>query len=352
MTVSKKKVAVAVSCALGFVAGAQADEMTIYGSLGAALELIDNGDTSTTEVNNNHSAFGLKGSKDLGDGLKGVYLFDTFVGIDAGGGAGDEGLFGGGRDGWVGLSGESWGIVALGFQGRPWKTSTNHLDIFGSTVADYSAIMGTVGTRYFDGGIGNSIIYFGPNINGFSWHAQFGADEDDDSTNDWGAQVNYSGGPLYVSFSYDVDGQSDDLDIDDVTAIKLAGSFMLGEATTLTGIYDQISGEEADSRDAFYFALSHRISDTTLKLAYALADDTDDVSDSGATYFALGVAHKLSDEIEVFALYSALDNDENGTYTYISSPHTSSSNNTGITEVGDDSNVIAAGIRYDFSWAN
>ena len=361
MSTSKTKITVAVACALGIAAHAQADELTIYGTVGAALELIDNGDTSTTEVNNNHSAFGLKGSKDIQDGLKGVYLFDAFVGIDAGGGAGDDSLFGGGRDGWVGLSGESWGIVALGFQGRPWKTSTNHLDIFGSTAADYSAILGTTGDSnldgkpedaYFDGGIGNSLIYFGPNINGFSWHLQFGADEQDDSTNDWGAQVNYSNDSLYLSLSHDVDGQGDDDNVDDISATKLAASFTFGGATTITGIFDQISGEDATSRDAFYIALAHRIANTTLKLAYGVADDNDDVSDSGATYVTLGVSHKLTDDIELYALYSQLDNDENGTYTYISEPHTTSSGNTGIPEAGEDSNVIAAGIRYDFAWEN
>jgi len=354
MIMSKQKCALAVSIALGFVSGANADEMTVYGSLGVAMEALDNGEASTTAVSNNHSVFGIKGSKTLNDNLTAVYLFDAFVGIDAGGGAGDDSLFGGGRDGWLGLSDDDWGIVALGFQGRPWKTSTNHIDLFGSTAADYSAILGTTGDTdlngqsdiYFDGGIGSSLIYFGPNINGLSWHLQFGADESDDSTNDWGAQANYSRDALYASLSYDLDGQGSAAD--DIKATKLAVSYTLQEQTVFTGIYDSISNGNS-SRDAYYLAVGHGIGNTTLKLAYAMADDLDNLADSGASYYALGASHMLDKDLEVFALYSALNNNANGAYSYISSPHTSSNGNVAIAALGDDSSVVSIGVRYHFA---
>jgi len=352
---TNKKCSAAVAIALGVAAAsANANEMTIYGSLGASFEVLDNSTTSTTEVSNNHSAFGIKGSKSIDGDLSAVYLFDSFVGIDAGGGAGDEGLLGGGRDGWVGLSDDDWGIVALGFQGRPWKTSTNHLDIFGSTAADYSSIMGTTGDRnldgasdnYYDGGIGSSLIWFGPSINGLSWHIQYGADESDDGSNDFGVQFNYSRDALFAALSYDVDGQTSG---DDDDAAKLAVSYKLNEKTVLTGMYDSLSVGSA-SRNAYYFSVAHSLGNNTLKFAYAMADDIDGISDSGASYLAIGVSHMLQNDLELFALYSAMDNDNNGGYAYISSPHTSSNGNTALTALGDDSSVISAGIRYHFAW--
>ena len=352
MKTSKTLLSLAVCTALSTPLAAQADKMTIYGSAGVSVEALDNGTTKTTEVSNNHSAFGIKGSKTLNSNLSAVYLLDMFVGLDAGGGAGDDSLLGGGRDGWAGLSSETWGIVALGFQGRPWKTSTNHLDMFGSTIADYSAIMGSTGDGYFDGGIGNSLIYFGPNINGFSWHLQYGADESDDSTNDWGAQLNYSLGGFYVSLSHDVDGQGNDqeqADADDISASKLAVSYTIADSTTLTGMFETISGDDSNSRNAYYLAASHRISNTTLKLAYAVADELDSASNTGASYYAVGVSHRLDKNIELYALYSAIDNDENATYGYVSAPHTSSNGNTTVV-AGEDSNVFALGFRYDFAW--
>ncbi len=344
---SKTILSLAVCNALALPVTAQADSMTLYGSAGIAVEALDNGNRNTTEVSNNHSAFGIKGSKSLGSGLSAVYLFDMFVGLDAGGGAGDDSLLGGGRDGWVGLSGEEWGIVALGYQGRPWKTSTNHLDMFGNTIADYSAIMGNTVNGYFDGGIGNSLLYFGPNINGLSWHLQYGADERDDSTNDWGAQLNYSQGPLYASLSHDRDGRG--TAGDDLAATKVALSYALTDATTVTGMAESLSGDDVDSRNAYYLAASHRIANTTFKFAYAMADENDSGADTGASYYALGVSQRLASNVELYALYSALDNGANGSYGYVSAPHTSSNGNTAVTP-GDDSSVFAVGLRYDFAW--
>ncbi len=353
MNNKKTILSLAVCNALAFPLAAQANSMTIYGSAAVAIEALDNGTTDTTEVSNNHSAIGVKGSHALDAGLSAVYLFDMFVGLDAGNGAGDEGLLGGGRDGWVGLSGDEWGIVALGFQGRPWKTSTNHLDLFGNTIADYSAIMGSTGAGsvesvYFDGGIGNSLIYFGPNINGFSWHLQYGADEDDDGSNDWGAQLNYSQGGLYLSLSHDLDGQAGDTK--DIAATKVAASYTVTPSTRLTGMAEAISGEDAETRNAYYLGISHRIANTTLKLAYALADDNDAAADTGASYLAVGVSQQLASNVELYAFYSAVDNSDNARYGYISAPHTSSNNNTAVANPGDDSSVFAVGMRYDFSW--
>ncbi|ALP54353.1 hypothetical protein Tel_15020 [Candidatus Tenderia electrophaga] len=357
MFTHKKKCVTAVALALGLSTTAAADELTIYGSVGLSIEALDNTTASTTAISNNHSAFGIKGTKSIDENLTAVYLFDSFVGMDAGGGAGDSSLFGGGRDGWAGLSNDDWGIVALGFQGRPWKTSTNHLDMFGSTAADYSAIMGTTGDRnldgtsdiYFDGGIGSSLIYFGPNINGFSWHLQYGADESDDGSNDFGGQFNYSRDALYASLSYDVDGQATG---NDISATKLALTYTLKDKTVLTGMYDTVTDASDNSRNAYYFGVGHRINNTTVKLAFAMADDIDNSTDSGATYYALGVSHMLNNDLEVFALYSAIDNDTNGGYTYISAPHTTSNNNTAIAALGNDSNVVSAGIRYNFAWTH
>ena len=80
-----------------------------------------------------------------------------------------------------------------------------------------------------------------------------------------------------------------------------------------------------------------------------MADDLDSGNNTGANYMALGVSHKLNPDLEVFALYSAVNNDGSATYTFYSSPHTSTNPNTAITSPGDDSNVFAAGIKYNFS---
>jgi predicted porin len=355
----KKLLAVAIASAVAAPA-AMADEgnVTIYGTASVAVEAIDldnvtAADFDATQINNNHSAFGIKGWESLGNGLKAVFLMDLFVGLDSGAGGGGGGsLFGGGRDGYVGLAG-NFGTVALGFHGRPWKTSTNAIDLFGSTIADYSAIMGTYNPTgdYFDGGIGNAVIWFLPNMNGFSGHLQLGADEADDNSNDWGAQVNYTNGPLYVSLSYDENGRAAGGAFGDTDAWKLAASYTFMEATTVTAMWDNLdvaSGTSAGrDRDAWYLGLAHKFGNNTAKIAYADADAA--VAGDGADYWAIGLDHSLSKRTTVYALYTQVDNESAGTYSLISAPHTSSySLGTASVAAGADMDAFAVGIKHNF----
>ena len=68
-------------------------EIEVYGAANASIESLNNKSTNKkiTEVSNNHSVFGVKGAVDAGSGVKGVFLYDAFVGLDnsAGGGGGD-----------------------------------------------------------------------------------------------------------------------------------------------------------------------------------------------------------------------------------------------------------------------
>ena len=349
---NKKLLAVAIASAMAAPLAAMADEgnVTLYGTASAAVEVIDLDNTGTgadfdaTQVNSNHSALGIKGWEALGNGLKAVFLMDMFVGLDNGGGSGS--LLGGGRDGYVGLAG-NFGTVALGFHGRPWKTSTNGLDLFGSTIADYSAIMGSgPGGAYYDGGIGNAVIWFLPNVNGFSGHLQYGADESDNDSNDWGAQGNYSNGPFYGSLSYDEDGRTGGADSD---IWKIAGSYTFNGATTVTGMYENLDlGGSAGDRNAFYLGLGHKMGNNTFKVAYAQADDTDAGND-GADYWAIGLDHSLSKRTTVYALYTRVENDDAGTYSLVSAPHTSNFT-TGGTSVlpGGEIDAFGVGVKHNF----
>lgn len=359
---NKKLLAVAIATAISAPLAAQADDgnVTLYGTAGVAVENIeiDNvgaaADFDATQVNNNHSVLGVKGWEGLGNGLKGVFLFESFVGLDSGD-SGNGSLLGGGRDGYVGLAG-GFGTVALGFHGRPWKTSTNNLDVFGSTIADYTAILGTTGTGAglnFDSGIGNSVIWFAPNVNGLSGHVQYGADEADNNSNDWGAQVNYGNGPIYASLSYDEDGRTAGGTFGDVNALKGAVSYTFGGATTITGIYDRIDADAGTSasfdRNAWYLALSHKLGNNVFKLAYANADDTGAGVDNGADYWAVGLDHNLSKRTMVYALYSRIDNDTAGDYGFRSAPHTSSFSTGGVAVgAGAESDAFGVGLKHNF----
>src|SRR3990172_2278328 len=149
---NKKILAAAIATALAAPLTAMAADdgnITLYGQANVSVDSIDAGpDKQTTNVSTNQSVLGVKGWEGLGNGLKAVFHWDVFVGVDDGQEdvGGSNSFFGASRDSWVGLEG-GFGTVALGAQGRPWKTATNDTDIFVNTIADYASIIGTTSDR-------------------------------------------------------------------------------------------------------------------------------------------------------------------------------------------------------------
>jgi predicted porin len=108
------------------------------------------------------SRLGVKGSEDLGNGLKAIYQIE--LGINATDtnnnvlSNADAITY---RNTFVGLASD-WGTLLAGRHDTPMKISTGKLDLFADTMADYN---GTVGFR--DLRADNAVAYISPNWSGF-----------------------------------------------------------------------------------------------------------------------------------------------------------------------------------------
>ncbi|MDO9372422.1 MAG: porin [Gammaproteobacteria bacterium] len=344
---NKKILAVAIASAMAApLAMADEGNVTLYGQANASIESVDGDGTGTagtrTNVSTNGSRFGVKGWESVGNGLKAIFLMESAVALDSGG---TTTLFDGGRDGYVGLEG-NFGKVALGFHGQPYKTSTNGLDIFGDTIADYSGVMNGNGT--YDSGIGNAVIWFAPDVNGLSGHVQYGVDETAGSNADkWGAQANYSNGPWYATVAHaSVKSATAN---SDTRASKIGGSYTFGGATTFALIYENLSADSAvatgvKEHNAWYAALSHNMGNNTFKLAYANAGDDNDVANTGAKQWSVGLSHHLSKRSQLYALYTQLDN-ESGASNKLGTTGSSGELTPGV---GLDPRAWAVGMKHSF----
>lgn len=358
---NKKLLAVAIASAIAAPMTALADEgnVKLYGSANLSVDFIDAGpDKETSNVSTNQSVLGVEGWEALGNGLKAVFHFDVFAGYDTGSSAsqlGGPAFLGGARDSWAGLAG-SFGTVALGAQGRPWKTATNDTDIFVNTLADYAGIIGTSSDRGIahDTGIGNAIIWFLPNVNGFSGHLQYGTDESDGGVdaNQWGGQVNYSNGPWRLTYAYDLQEGADAGQ--DVDANKLSASYTFAGATTVSVIYDNINSDATGSRadrDAWWIGVSHNMGNNTFKLAYANADESDVAGgNDGADMWAVGLSHHLSKRTEVYGLYARMNNDDNAAFGlgFPNATSSSSNGNSNPAVTGEDVSGFSVGFKHNF----
>jgi len=169
---------------------------------------------------------GVKGSEDLGNGLKAIYqvefginLSDTNDTIPSGA---DSITY---RNTFVGLAG-NWGTFLVGRHDTPMKISTGKLDLFADTMADYN---GTVG--FDDIRADNAIAYISPSWGGFSFAgaiiAPGGATaigveniNSDSLASAYSLAAIYSNGPFYGSVAYEVLNNEHAMDSD----TSLAGS--------------------------------------------------------------------------------------------------------------------------------
>ena len=129
----KGLLAFAVAAAMGVPALAAADT-TLYGRFNVSLDRVDNGVNKSSQLASNGSRIGVRGSEDLGGGLRAVFQVES--GFDATAGGGELGS----RNTFVGLGGH-FGEVRLGRHDTPYKLSTLSLNFFADTVGDMHNIM-------------------------------------------------------------------------------------------------------------------------------------------------------------------------------------------------------------------
>jgi len=159
------------------------------------------------------SRVGVKGSEDLGNGLKAVYQIE--LGVDMTNAYRDNNIANGNRaDGFafrntfVGLAGD-WGTFLLGRHDTPLKISTGKLDLFSDTLADYNNTIGFQDLR-----TDSTVAYVSPSWGGFQFMAAvvpeggattlgvFNADADS-IAGAYSLAAIYKNGPFYGAVAYE-----------------------------------------------------------------------------------------------------------------------------------------------------
>ncbi|MCG6942290.1 MAG: porin [Thiohalocapsa sp.] len=163
-----------------------------------------------THINDRANRIGVKGSEDLGNGLKAIYQVEFGISLSSADDnivSGDNGISM--RNSFVGLASD-YGTVLVGRHDTPLKISTGKLDLFSDTMADYN---GTVG--FDDVRADNVVAYISPTYSGLSFMgavvagggatAGYGLNYDNDSlASAYSLALIYNNGPFYGSAAYEV----------------------------------------------------------------------------------------------------------------------------------------------------
>jgi len=214
----KSLIALAVLAASG--ASFAQSTVSVYGIVDAwfgTTDLKDHTGTSTKQTVLNSggvsgSRFGLKGSEDLGGGLKANFVLEQGFSVDDGSTTAGSAFS---RYATVGFSG-GFGEIKLGKAGTPFDDINGNTDaVFDSKLSPMNSIF--VSNSY-NWNPKNTIYYATPSFSGFSAAVSYSLGEDksnavavagttNGASNVTSINVQYAGGPLYVGFAYQTEKQ-------------------------------------------------------------------------------------------------------------------------------------------------
>ncbi len=306
----KSLIALAVLAAAG-AASAQSS-VTLYGRVDAGLVSVKdqitpaNGGKSTTKLDSNvlnNSLWGLKGTEDLGNGLKANFVLESGMSMDTGAQADTTRLFN--RKATVGLSGD-FGTVELG---RNYTAYDSLRSATNNTADTNMAVTGDVWKAGGDYNLrtDNSVRFDSNNYGGFSGSVAYAFGENKatgkDSTDTLSLHVKYANGPVLVGYAHQTEKQAVGSD----TKYNLfAGSYDFGVAKLNAG-YNKAS-RAGDNKDTEYqVGVSAPFGATTVYFGYASAKNEIAGVEVKRTGFDLAATYALSKRTTAYAGYKTYE---------------------------------------------
>ena len=356
---NKKLIALAVAGAsIAPAAMAQtANPVTLYGRAYAMFESVEqNGPTAAStltrrnRVSDQSSLLGVRGTEDLGGGLKAFFQLETGFKIDQ-----NDTTFAA-RNSGVGLQG-GWGSFLMGRWDTPYKVVTTAIDPFGDlTLGGYTAVMngngvrGVTSTNAFDRRDQNVVQYWSPSWAGVSFRLSYAANEARTAAANplsQGASVSYTGGPVYLAYAYH---ELKDMAFSTATpkkqdANQIVGTFTFGPIK-LGAAYEKIKRDGFTDRKAWLGNIVWTFGNNQLIYQFSKGKDgeTSALTQPDCDANVAGYQYNFSRRTFFLAQYTKVDNKTStSTCNFGATPGAIGTNQAGVEAKG-----IAVGLRHIF----
>jgi predicted porin len=334
-------------------------------------------------VFDNSSRVGLRGTEDLGGGLKAVFQVETGTSIDSGNNIGQGGQTNGSagfwasRDSFVGLD-SNFGRLVLGRLSIYYSNGVN---------AQFSANYINTEVPWTDGRsfgrvrvpatrTSNTVLYTTPTFAGLNLSAYYSpnaqeavqaANTQDTDGVIWGGTLRGTWGPFYTQFDYVSNEGNTQLPAgtqSEQTAYKLGASwaYLPGARIGVVGTFAEdnqvigLTGGDKVEQWSWTVNWEHTFGNIQLMAQYGELGDikecdaptatTTSCSDSGATAYMVGVRYLLSKRTWLYASYNKTTNKSNQFADYTNASITSVSG--GTFPLGADPQIWALGISHSF----
>ena len=310
----KNLIALAVASAIAAPV-AFADAPVVYGQINVAVDSVTDEGMRTSDRD---SRVGIKGSEDLGNGLKAVYKMEFGIKVgdafDGNADATKDGISG--RNAYVGLAG-GFGTVLLGRHDSPLKMS-QPTDLFGdSTYADIGkdtmtgnlGLNGNAGENRFN----NVVAYVSPSFSGVKLIAAGVGAEDgtDDSNlaNAYSVALTYGSTKdgLYLAAAMDnadeiVSGAGQEWNHTRISAQYKTGGLVAN------AIWQDFNADVADAKEGtnIQASVGYKMGKFMPKAKYATTDFADTAKKDGSAY-GVGLDYALGKKTTAYVEYVSSD---------------------------------------------
>ena len=338
-----KKSLIALACASAFAGSANAQSLTTYGIVdmgfvgesggtAGSIDKITSGAQSGTRL-------GFKGTEDLGNNMKALFVLETGIAADTGGfSASTASNIAFARQAFLGLQSDA-GTLTFGRQYTPFFLTLNGVaDPFASGLAGNAQnLIPHSGIR-----MNNAVKYASPIFSGVSAEIAYGfgenADGADRAGRNVGGSIGYSDGALSVRLAHHRANSTTTLtsDLSDTSTI-LAANYKFEVAKVFAAYSDndvQTNGR-GKSRDLL-IGVSVPFGNHTFIASY-INKDGRSASNWDAHQIGLGYTYALSKRTNLYAAWASLDNSNGAPYTV--------GNNS---ETGTGDRAVNLGVRHTF----
>jgi predicted porin len=322
-----------------------ANPVTLYGRVYVTLEQVQakGGPSGTpevsarTRVSDQSSLIGVRGTEDLGGGLKAFFQLETGFKPDQ-----NDTTFAA-RNSAVGLQG-AWGSILMGRWDMPFKAATIAVDPYGDLTA--SGITGVLNDQTnFDRRDQNVVQYWSPTWAGINFRLAQTANEGKTATlnpRDTGASISYTGGPVYVFYAYE-EHKDVSATVQKETGNAVGGNFSIGPIK-LGAQYQEYKKTLRDKQKAWMGNVVWTIGNNQLIYQYMQSQDgklnTATLSPNCKSN-SLGYQYNFSRRTFFIASWVKVDNNDAASCNFGANRLTLNAN-------GQDPTAVFAGIRHIF----
>lgn len=302
----KSVISLAIAAGMAASGAAMAGDATVYGNIHLTIQNVDDGNPATDDnwnMASNTSAIGVKGSEDLGDGMKAIYKLEFEVAPD------ERNTNITDRDQFVGLKG-GMGTVKFGTMSSNYKQTGGKIDPLYRTPIEGRGFLSTQSPT-LHGGAGinrgrqtNTVQYESPKMGGMQAVVNTTVSGSNDETN--GLGVRYETKDIYVFVDW-IDGQTGTAGLNGVTeaATKIGGMYT-GDGFTVS--YQHESAEDRTGNDYDFLAGTFNI-DSNNVIAASWGQASAKAANSDTDGIAVAYVHVLSKQTNVYVGYGKLGQD-------------------------------------------